>query len=305
MSEANRNPMISYLSQGYTSKDFMDNLGNPVKTLEIIKKYDFTVQKKYGQNFLIDANILQGIVSAAQITEDDTVLEIGPGLGALTSYLLQAAKKVIAVEVDKMLIPILKETLKDFDNLELINEDVLKVDLDTISDCSLKVVANLPYYITTPIVMQLLEKQKNIKSITVMVQKEVAQRMQEGPGSKSYGALSLAVQYYAKPEIVMTVSKHCFIPKPDVDSAVIKLDIYTEEERPVKVKDEGTMFRVIRAAFNQRRKTLVNALGNAQLGFSKEQILNALSEMGKSETIRGEALTLEEFARLSDLLGRV
>lgn len=280
----------------------MENLGNPNKTLEIIKKHNFTVQKKYGQNFLIDANILQGIVSAADISKEDTVLEIGPGLGALTAYLLQAAKKVVAVEIDKMLIPILQENLKDYDNFELINEDVLKVDLDEIAGTEIKVVANLPYYITTPIVMQLLEKQKNIKSITVMVQKEVAQRMQEGPGSKSYGALSLAVQYYSKPEIVMTVSKHCFIPKPDVDSAVIKLEIYKEKERPVKVKDEEGMFRVIRAAFNQRRKTLVNSLSNAQLGFTKDDILKALSEMGKSETIRGEALTLEEFARLSDLL---
>ena len=259
---------------------------------------------RYGQNFLVDTNILEGIVRAAEISKDDVVLEIGPGMGSLTQYLLEAAKEVIAVEVDKMLIPILKDNLKDYGNLTLIHGDVLKLDLNEIlNGRRVKVAANLPYYITTPIVMELLEKQENIESITVMVQKEVAQRMQEGPGSKSYGALSLAVQFYSKPEIVLNVSKHCFLPKPDVDSAVIKLDIYTPDERPVKVKDAQFMFRLIRAAFNQRRKTLLNALSNdAGTKIPKEKTLAALSEMGKSENIRGEALTLEEFAELADLL---
>lgn len=282
----------------------MTDLGNPRIIQQIIKEQNFAVQKKYGQNFLVDTNILEGIVNAAEITKDDTVLEIGPGMGSLTQYLLEAAKEVIAVEVDKMLIPILKENLKEYDNLTLIHGDVLKLDLDEIlKGRRVKVVANLPYYITTPIVMELLEKQENIESITVMVQKEVAQRMQEGPGSKSYGALSLAVQFYAKPEIVLNVSKNCFLPKPDVDSAVIKLDIYEAEERPVKTKDAQFMFRLIRAAFNQRRKTLLNALSNdAGTKIPKEKTLAALSEMGKSESVRGEALTLEEFARLADLL---
>ena len=282
----------------------MTDLGNPRIIQQIIKEQNFAVQKKYGQNFLVDTNILEGIVNAAEISKDDTVLEIGPGMGSLTQYLLEAAKEVIAVEVDKMLIPILKENLKEYDNLTLIHGDVLKLDLDEIlKGRRVKVVANLPYYITTPIVMELLEKQENIESITVMVQKEVAQRMQEGPGSKSYGALSLAVQFYAKPEIVLNVSKNCFLPKPDVDSAVIKLDIYEAEERPVKTKDAQFMFRLIRAAFNQRRKTLLNALSNdAGTKIPKEKTLAALSEMGKSESVRGEALTLEEFAQLADLL---
>ncbi len=280
------------------------DLGNPRIIQQIIKEQNFAVQKKYGQNFLVDTNILEGIVNAAEITKDDVVLEIGPGMGSLTQYLLEAAKEVIAVEVDKMLIPILKDNLKEYDNLTLIHGDVLKLDLDEIlKGQRVKVVANLPYYITTPIVMELLEKQENIESITVMVQKEVAQRMQEGPGSKSYGALSLAVQFYSKPEIVLNVSKHCFLPKPDVDSAVIKLDIYKKEERPVQAKDAEFMFCLIRAAFNQRRKTLLNALSNdAGTKIPKEKTLEALSKMGKSESIRGEALTLQEFAELSDLL---
>lgn len=280
------------------------DLGNPRIIQQIIKEQNFAVQKKYGQNFLVDTNILEGIVNAAEITKDDVVLEIGPGMGSLTQYLLEAAKEVIAVEVDKMLIPILKDNLKEYDNLTLIHGDVLKLDLDEIlKDQRVKVVANLPYYITTPIVMELLEKQENIESITVMVQKEVAQRMREGPGSKSYGALSLAVQFYSKPEIVLNVSKHCFLPKPDVDSAVIKLDIYKKEERPVQAKDAEFMFCLIRAAFNQRRKTLLNALSNdAGTKIPKEKTLEALSKMGKSESIRGEALTLQEFAELSDLL---
>lgn len=280
------------------------DLGNPRIIQQIIKEQNFAVQKKYGQNFLVDTNILEGIVNAAEITKDDVVLEIGPGMGSLTQYLLEAAKEVIAVEVDKMLIPILKDNLKEYDNLTLIHGDVLKLDLDEIlKGQRVKVVANLPYYITTPIVMELLEKQENIESITVMVQKEVAQRMQEGPGSKSYGALSLAVQFYSKPEIVLNVSKHCFLPKPDVDSAVIKLDIYKKEERPVQAKDAEFMFCLIRAAFNQRRKTLLNALSNdAGTKIPKEKTLEALSKMGKSESIRGEALTLQEFAEISDLL---
>ena len=280
------------------------DLGNPRIIQQIIKEQNFAVQKKYGQNFLVDTNILEGIVNAAEITKDDVVLEIGPGMGSLTQYLLEAAKEVIAVEVDKMLIPILKDNLKEYDNLTLIHGDVLKLDLDEIlKGQRVKVVANLPYYITTPIVMELLEKQENIESITVMVQKEVAQRMREGPGSKSYGALSLAVQFYSKPEIVLNVSKHCFLPKPDVDSAVIKLDIYKKEERPVQAKDAEFMFCLIRAAFNQRRKTLLNALSNdAGTKIPKKKTLTALSEMDKSESIRGEALTLQEFAELSDLL---
>ena len=277
-------------------------------TVELLKKYDFPIQKKYGQNFLIDDNILRGIVEAAGIEESDTVLEIGPGLGALTGLLCRAAHHVYAVEVDRMLIPILSESMADHDNLTLINQDILKVDIEELIDFRsqqqrIKVVANLPYYITTPIIMQLLEKEKCISSITVMVQKEVAQRMSERPGSKSYGALSLAVQYYAAVEYIMTVSKNCFLPKPDVDSAVIRLDIYDPSERPVKTRDPEKMFRIIRAAFNQRRKTLVNAISNsAELDIEKNSILAALSRLGKPETIRGEALTLEEFARLSDLI---
>ena len=286
----------------------MSELSNPKVIQQIMKQHDFSVRKKYGQNFLVDANVLRAIVEAAEIGKDDLVLEIGPGLGALTEQLLDTAWKVIAVEVDPMLIPILQENLKDHDNLVLIHDDILKVDLDALLEKEgggrkAKVVANLPYYITTPIVMELLEKQRNIESITVMVQKEVAQRMQEGPGSKSYGALSLAVRYYAKAEMMMTVSKHCFIPQPDVESAVIRLKVYDVSERPVKTDYEEEMFRLIRAAFNQRRKTLINALSNAQnLSYSKEQIQNALSEMGKDAAVRGETFTLEEFAQLTELL---
>ena len=312
--------------------------GTNSTTIELLKKYNFSIQKKYGQNFLIDDNILSGIVSAAEVTKDDIVLEIGPGLGALTGQLCRAAGQVIAVEVDKMLIPILGETMQDYDNFTLVNEDILKVDieeliadvvrnkmtqtdaekpeenidLDSAKDMDksvseipkIKVVANLPYYITTPIIMELLEKKSCIKSITVMVQKEVAERMQEEPGSKSYGALSLAVQYYSKPEYVMTVTRNCFLPRPDVDSAVIRLDIYEPDKRPVKAADPSKLFAIIRAAFNQRRKTLANSIANAQaLSYTREQVADALREMNLSETVRGEALTLEEFARLSDILG--
>ena len=286
----------------------MSDLGNPRVIQQLMKEHHFSARKKYGQNFLIDANILRGIVAAAEIRKDDLVLEIGPGLGALTEQLLMAADKVIAVEVDQMLIPILQENLKEYPNLVLLNEDILKVDIDALlqqegGGRKAKVVANLPYYITTPIVAELLEKQNNLESITVMVQKEVAQRMQEGPGSKAYGALSLLVQYYAKAELMMTVSASCFIPKPDVDSAVIQLKIYEKSERPVQTTHEKEMFDLIRAAFNQRRKTLLNAVGNAaNLSYTKEQIKEALIKMGKEETIRGEALTLQEFAELTDLL---
>lgn len=286
----------------------MRDLGNPRVIQQMMKEHQFSARKKYGQNFLIDANILRQIVESAQIGKEDLVLEIGPGLGALTQQLLMAADKVIAVEVDQMLIPILQENLKEYQNLVLLNEDVLKVDLDALlqkegGGRKAKVVANLPYYITTPIVAELLEKQKNLESITVMVQKEVAQRMQEGPGSKSYGALSLLVQYYAKAQLMMTVSSSCFIPKPDVDSAVIRLQIYEPNERPVQTAHEKEMFELIRAAFNQRRKTLINAVGNAaNLSYSKEQVRKALLDMGKEETIRGEALTLQEFADLTERL---
>ena len=285
-----------------------------INTRELIKQNNFAIQKKYGQNFLIDSNILEGIVDVAEISDDDIVLEIGPGLGALTELLCENAKHVIAVEIDKMLIPILEGTMKEHKNFTLVNQDILKTDILSLVNKvmeennlplnpKIKVVANLPYYITTPIVMELLEKEENIKSITVMIQKEVAERMKEGPGSKAYGALSLAVQYYSRPEVKLTVSKNCFMPRPDVDSAVINLDIYEPGERPVKVNDSEKMFKIIRAAFNQRRKTLVNALSNAQdLSYSKEQISDALKALEKPETIRGEALTLSEFARLSDLI---
>ena len=286
----------------------MSDLGNPRVIQQLMKEHHISARKKYGQNFLIDANILRQIVEAAEINKEDLVLEIGPGLGALTEQLLKAAGKVIAVEVDQVLIPILQENLKDFSNLILLNDDILKVDLDELlqkegDGRKAKVVANLPYYITTPIVAELLEKQSSLESITVMVQKEVAQRMQEGPGSKAYGALSLLVQYYAKAELMMTVSSSCFIPKPDVDSAVIRLKIYEPKDRPVQTMHEKEMFELIRASFNQRRKTLLNAVGNAaNLSYSKEQVREALSKMGKEETIRGEALTLQEFAELTELL---
>ena len=280
----------------------------PVKCTDLIKKYDFPVQKKYGQNFLTDSGVLESVVLAAKITKEDTVLEIGPGMGSLTAYLLNAAKKVIAVEVDKMLIPILEETLAGADNLVLINDDILKTDLDGLLEKEapgkkVKVVANLPYYITTPVVMELLENHLNFESITVMVQKEVAQRMCTGPGSKSYGALSLAVQYYSKPEIVLNVSKNCFVPRPDVDSAVIRLDIYEPDKRPVKTADPEKMFKIIRAAFGQRRKTLANAVSNsAELSYSREDVVQALRQTGLSESIRGEALSLFQFSQLASLL---
>ena len=281
-------------------------LGNPQNTIEILQKYNFNFQKKFGQNFLIDEHVLDKIIRAAEITKDDYVLEIGPGIGTMTQYLACAAREVTAVEIDRALIPILEDTLKEYDNVSIINEDILKVDIAALAKEKnggrpIKVVANLPYYITTPIIMGLFESRVPLKSITIMVQKEVADRMQVGPGTKDYGALSLAVQYYAKPEIVANVPPNCFIPRPNVGSAVIRLTRY--EEPPVQVKDEKKMFALIRASFNQRRKTLVNGLGNAGLpGITKESAAAALTQMGLSPTVRGEALTLEQFARLSDLL---
>ena len=287
----------------------MATLGIPRNTIEILQKYHFNFQKKFGQNFLIDPTVLDRIIRAARITKEDCVLEIGPGIGTMTQYLAESAGSVVAVEIDQNLIPILKETLAEYDNVSIINDDILKVDLNKIVEEKnggrpIKVVANLPYYITTPIIMGLFEKQVPLQSITIMVQKEVADRMQVGPGTKDYGALSLAVQYYAKPEIVANVPPNCFIPRPNVGSAVIRLTKY--EQPPVTVRDADRMFAIIRASFNQRRKTLVNGLGNApELGLSKERVAHALEEMQLSPTVRGEALTLAQFARLSDLLGEM
>lgn len=283
----------------------MAYLGSPSATKEIINKYSFAFQKKFGQNFLIDSNILESIVSAADITKDDFVLEIGPGIGTMTQYLCEAARQVVAVEIDKMLIPILKDTLSEYDNVEVINQDVLKLDIKALAQEKnngkpIKVVANLPYYITTPIIMGLFESKVPIESIIIMVQKEVADRMQTGPGSKDYGALSLAVQYYADAKVQLNVSASCFMPRPNVDSAVIKL---TAHEKPVVDVDETLMFKVIRASFNQRRKTLVNGLKNSsELDYTKEEIVQAIKAIGKEENIRGEKLTLEEFAALSNSL---
>lgn len=284
----------------------MPTLGNITGTLEILKKYEFTFQKRYGQNFLIDNHILEKIIDAAGITKEDCVLEIGPGIGTMTQYLAESAREVIAVEIDRSLIPILEDTLSAYENVTVINEDILKVDIAKLVQENndgkpIKVVANLPYYITTPIIMGLFESHVPLKNITIMVQKEVADRMQVGPGTKDYGALSLAVQYYAKPEVITYVSPSCFIPKPNVGSAVIRLERY--EKPPVHVENEEFLFRLIRAAFNQRRKTLVNGIGNAaDLSCSKEMAQEVLREMGFSETIRGETLTLEEFASLSNHL---
>ena len=281
-------------------------LGSPQNTIAVLQKYNFVFQKKFGQNFLIDTHVLDKIIRSAEITKDDFVLEIGPGIGTMTQYLACAAGKVVAVEIDRALIPILADTLDGYDNVTVINEDVLKVDIAKLAEEQnggrpIKVVANLPYYITTPIIMGLFEKNVPIKSITVMVQKEVADRMQVGPGTKDYGALSLAVQYYAKPYIVANVPPNCFMPRPKVGSAVIRLERY--EEPPVQVKDEKLMFRIIRASFNQRRKTLANGLKNSpELDFTKEEIAAPIDTLGKGASVRGEALTLEEFARLSDVL---
>ena len=292
----------------------MAYLGTPTATAEVIQKYGFNFQKKYGQNFLIDANILDKIIDSAEITREDCVVEIGPGIGTMTQYLAENAREVIAVEIDKNLIPILEETLKGYENVSIVNEDILKVDLNRLvkernEGKPIKVVANLPYYITTPIIMGLFESRVPLSSITIMVQKEVADRMQVGPGTKDYGALSLAVQYYARPEIMLNVPPTCFMPRPNVGSAVIRLTRF--EEPPVKTDDERNMFSIIRAAFNQRRKTLVNALANGlsyadkdgmMIHVSRQEVSMALDQMGLSQTIRGEALTLAQFARLSDLL---
>ncbi len=285
----------------------MATLGIPQNTIAVLQKYNFNFQKKFGQNFLIDTTVLDRIIEASQITPEDCVLEIGPGIGTMTQYLAERAREVIAVEIDKALIPILQNTLAEYDNVTVINDDILKVDINKIvqeknAGKPIKVVANLPYYITTPIIMGLFEKHVPLKSITIMVQKEVADRMQVGPGTKDYGALSLAVQYYAKPQIVANVPPNCFIPRPNVGSAVIRLTRY--EEPPVKADDEAFLFTLIRASFNQRRKTLVNGLSNAQgLSVTKEEVTAALEQMGLSPTIRGEVLTLQQFAQLSNLLG--
>ena len=287
----------------------MEKLSNPQATIEVLKKHQFNFQKKFGQNFLIDPHVLDKIISAAEITKEDFVLEIGPGIGTMTQYLAEAAREVTAVEIDRNLIPILSETLSAYDNVQIINEDVLKLDLAALAKernggKPIKVVANLPYYITTPIIMGLFEGGVPIESITVMVQKEVAMRMQAGPGTKDYGALSLAVQYYAEPYLAANVPPNCFMPRPNVGSAVIRLTRYAEPA--VKAKDEKLMFALIRASFNQRRKTLQNGLNNSQeLSFTKEQIAEAIEKMGLSPSVRGEALTLEQFAKLSDLLAEV
>jgi 16S rRNA (adenine1518-N6/adenine1519-N6)-dimethyltransferase len=280
-------------------------LGNPQKTIEILQKYGFRFQKKFGQNFLIDPHVLDKIVAAAQITQDDFVIEIGPGIGTLTQYLAYQAREVCAVEIDSNLLPILEDTLADWDNVTVIHEDILKVDVAALvkeknQGRPAKIVANLPYYITTPIIMGLFEAHVPLESLTVMVQKEVASRMQAGPGSKDYGALSLAVQYYAEPYLAANVPQNCFMPRPQVGSAVIRL---TARANRLQVKDEGLMFRLIRASFNQRRKTLLNGLRNSkELSYSKEELEAALEECGLPPAVRGEALTLEEFARLADWL---
>lgn len=284
----------------------MEKLSNPQRTIEVIKKYEFCFQKKFGQNFLIDGHVLDKIIDGAGVTKDDMVLEIGPGIGTMTQYLAEAAGKVVAVEIDRNLLPILQETLADYDNVKVIHADVLSLDLEKLvqeenGGRPIKVVANLPYYITTPIIMALFEQHVPLANVTVMVQKEVAARMKSGPGSKDYGALSLAVQYYAEPYIVANVPCNCFMPRPNVDSAVIRLTRY--KEPPVQVKDEKMLFKIIRASFNQRRKTLQNGLNNSsELNFTKDQIAAAIAEAGFSPSVRGEALTLEQFAKLTDIL---
>lgn len=287
----------------------MPTLGNPKKTIEIIQKYEFAFQKKFGQNFLIDTHVLDKIISAAGVTKDDMVLEIGPGIGTMTQYLAEAARQVVAVEIDANLIPILKETLSEYDNITVINADILKVDIHQLAQeynggKPIKVVANLPYYITTPIIMGLFESGVPIDNITVMVQKEVADRMQEGPGSKDYGALSLAVQYYAEPYIVANVPPNCFIPRPNVGSAVIRLTRH--QTPPVEVQDPELMFKLVRASFNQRRKTLQNGLNNSpEIAYSKEQIAAAIESLGVPATVRGETLTLAQFAQLANYFSGV
>lgn len=284
----------------------MADLGIPKNTIAILQKYNFNFQKKFGQNFLIDPRVLEKIIEAADISKDDFVLEIGPGIGTMTQYLCEHAREVAAVEIDKNLIPILTDTLSGYDNVEIIHNDILKVDINRLvqeknQGNPIKVVANLPYYITTPIIMGLFESHVPIESVTIMVQKEVAERMQVGPGTKDYGALSLAVQYYARPELVANVPPNCFMPRPNVGSAVIRLTRH--QEVPVQTADEKLLFALIRASFNQRRKTLVNGLNNAAgIPYTKQQIVKALEKMGLSANVRGETLTLEQFAELSNLL---
>ncbi|MCI9102302.1 MAG: 16S rRNA (adenine(1518)-N(6)/adenine(1519)-N(6))-dimethyltransferase RsmA [Lachnospiraceae bacterium] len=285
----------------------MADLGNPKQTIEVIKQHQFAFQKKFGQNFLVDSHVLGKIVRAAQVTKEDVVLEIGPGIGTLTQYLAEAARQVVAVEIDGNLIPILKETLKEYHNVTVIHNDILKMDISQLAKeyndgNPLKVVANLPYYITTPIIMGLLESHAPVGQVTVMVQKEVADRIQAGPGSKDYGALSLAVQYYAQVYLAANVPPNCFIPRPNVGSAVIRLDRH--KQPPVKVKDEGLLFALIRASFNQRRKTLQNGLNNSpEIPYTKEQIGEAIKSLGLPASVRGEALTLEQFGKLADYFG--
>lgn len=282
----------------------MAYLSNPTETRAVLEMFGFSFAKKYGQNFLIDGNTVNNIVKSAGITKEDTVLEIGPGIGTMTQVLCEHAKNVIAVEIDKRLIDVLTFTLKDYDNVTVINSDILKCNIEELCekyshDGKLKVVANLPYYITTPIIMELLEKNNNsvIESITVMIQKEVAERLGAEPGNKDYGAITLSINYYSDANIVMNVPSSCFMPKPNVDSAVIRMDIY--DKPPVKTKDETKMFKIIKAAFSQRRKTLVNSVSGST-DIAKETILKSLNEMGLSESVRGEALSLEQFAKLSD-----
>lgn len=286
----------------------MATLGVPQNTIAVLQKYNFNFQKKFGQNFLIDTHVLEKIIEASAITKEDFVLEIGPGIGTMTQYLCENAKEVVAVEIDKNLIPILGDTLSPYDNVTVINEDILKLDMNRLAlerngGKPIKVVANLPYYITTPIIMGLFESHVPIDSITIMVQKEVADRMQVGPGTKDYGALSLAVQYYARPEIIANVPPNCFMPRPNVGSAVIRLTKHSKA--PVEVEDEKLMFRIIRASFNQRRKTLANGLNNSpEIHLSKEVIQESIQELGVPVTIRGETLTLEQFAAFSNIIGK-
>ena len=286
----------------------MATLGNPKNTIEVLQKYNFNFQKKFGQNFLINTGVLEDIIEASEITKDDFVVEIGPGIGTMTQYLCENAREVLAVEIDTNLIPILKDTLKEYDNVEVINQDILKVDINKIAEEKnngrpIKVVANLPYYITTPIIMGLFESHVPVESITIMVQKEVADRMQTGPGSKEYGALSLAVQYYSNPKIVLNVPPSCFMPQPKVGSAFIKLTCLNNP--PVEVDNEKMLFKVIRASFNQRRKTLANGLKNyGGIPLSKEQIQESIEELGVEANIRGEKLSLEQFAQLSNIINK-
>lgn len=283
------------------------HLGNPTNTIAVLNRYGFDFKKKFGQNFLIDENVVEKIVREAGVTKDDFVVEVGPGIGTMTQILCENAREVVAVEIDKKLIPILTEdTLSYYDNVTVINEDILKLDIKKLADEKnggrpIKVVANLPYYITTPIIMGLFESHVPLDSITIMVQKEVADRMQCGPGTKDYGALSLAVQFYAKPKVVLNVPASCFMPRPNVDSAVIRLERF--KTPPVDVKNEHLMFKIIRASFNQRRKTMMNSVGNSgEVNVSKEELLKALEQCRFSATIRGEALTLEQFAALTNAI---